>query len=95
MGEMIQKPDTNPIIVAAANLIGFGALGYFLMGQQKKAIIALIIWWVVGTITCGFGTLVGVVFAYDAYLLGQKLQRGEAIGQNENGLDFLNAIFKD
>ena len=35
------------------------------------------------------------VAAYDAYLLGQKLQSGQAIGENENGLSFLNAIFKD
>ncbi len=95
MGEMIQKPDTNPVIVAVANLIGLGGLGYFLMGQQKKAIISWVIWLVIGTITCGFGYLISVVTAYDAYLLGQKLQRGEAIGTNENGLDFLNMIFKD
>ena len=95
MGEMIQKPDTNPIIVAAANWLGFGGLGYFLMGQQKKAIISWVIVVVVGALTCGFGWLFVWVTAYDAYLLGQKLQRGEAIGVNENGLDFLNMIFKD
>ena len=95
MGEMIQKPDTNPIIVAAANWIGLGGLGYFLMGQQKKAIISWVICVVIGTITCGAGYLFAFVTAYDAYLLGQKLQRGEAIGANENGLDVLNMIFKD
>ena len=95
MGEMIQKPDTNPIIVAAANWIGLGGLGYFLMGQQKKAIISWVIFLVIGTCTFGFGYLICWVTAYDAYLLGQKLQRGEAIGANENGLDFLNMIFKD
>lgn len=95
MGEMIQKPDTNPIIVAAANWIGFGGLGYFLMGQQKKAIISWVIVLVVGTCTFGLGYMFVWVTAYDAYLLGQKLQRGEEIGVNENGLDFLNAIFKD
>ena len=90
MGEMIQKPDTNPIIVAAANLMGLGGLGYFLMGQQKKAIISVRHLPVIGRSLCGLGYLFAFVTAYDAYLLGQKLQRGEAIGVNENGLDFLN-----
>ena len=95
MGEMITKPDANPILLAICNWIGFGALGYFLMGQQKKAIITLIIVWVGGTVTCGLLYIWVLVAAYDAYLLGQKLARGESIGQNENGLSFLNAIFKD
>jgi hypothetical protein len=51
--------------------------------------------------SCTFGLLSPIVpiwiiiCAYDAYLLGTKLQSGESIGINENGLDFLNAIFKD
>ena len=94
MGEMIQKPDTNPVIMAAANFIGIGGLGYFLMGQQKKAIISVVIV-LVGSAFCGIGYIFAIVTAYDAYLLGQKLQRGEAIGMNENGLDALNSIFKD
>lgn len=95
MGEMITKPDANPILFAAANWIGLGGLGYFLMGQQKKAIISWIITIVAGTITCGIGYIFVFIAAYDAYLLGQKLQSGQSIGMNENGLDFLNAIFKD
>ena len=31
-------------------------------------------------------------FAYDAYLLGQKLASGESIGEKENGLEFLNNL---
>ena len=95
MGELIQKPDTNPILVAVCNLFGFGCIGYLLMGQQKKAIITAVIFFVVGTITCGFGCIIAWLTAYDAYLLGQKLQSGESIGMNENGLSFLDAIFKD
>ena len=95
MGQMITKPDANPILFAVCNLFLFGALGYFLMGQQKKAIIAAIITVVGGTITCGMGYFVIWIFAYDAYLLGQKLQSGQAIGENENGLEFLGMIFKD
>lgn len=96
MGEMIQKPDTNPVIVAVANFFLFGALGYYLIGQQKKAMIAAIATIGLSVITCGtLGWLPVFVFTYDGYLLGQKLQSGQSIGENENGLDFLNAIFKD
>ena len=95
MGEMITKPDANPILFAALNLFVFGAAGYFIMGQQKKAIISAVIVMVGGFFTCGLLWMAVWVFAYDAYLLGQKLQSGQSIGQNENGLDFLNMIFKD
>ncbi len=95
MGEMIQKPDTNPIIIALANSV-VGALGYYLMGQERKAMFAAAITLVTFLITCS--TLVWLpilVFMYDGYLLGQKLQSGQSIGQNENGLAFLDNIFKD
>lgn len=98
MGQMITKPDANPILLALCNLFVGGALGYFLAGQKKKAMISLAICWVVPVITCFIGfpfALFTWVAAYDAYLLGQKLQSGQSIGENENGLEFLNAIFKD
>ena len=96
MGEMITKPDANPILYAICNWFGWGALGYFLMGQKKKAIIAVVIFLLVGGITCGALMLpIIAVFAYDAYLVGQKLQSGQSVGENENGLEFLNMIFKD
>ena len=98
MGQMITKSDANPIVFAAANLILFGAAGYFLMGQKKKAMISVVICFVIPFVTCFIGSplfLFAWVTAYDAYLLGEKLKTGQAIGENENGLDFLNAIFKD
>ncbi len=99
MGAMITKPDANPILLAVLNLFFAGGLGYFLMGQKKKAYITWGIWLGVAIISCGMLAIVSVVFAwitnYDAYLLGQKLQAGQSIGENENGLEFLNMIFKD
>ena len=98
MGQMISKPDANPIVFALCNLFVCGALGYFLMGQKKKAMITLVITLVVPMVTCGLGMPLAMfvwVAAYDAYLLGQKLQSGQSIGENENGLEFLNMIFKD
>lgn len=94
MGEMITKPGTNAVVVALLNLFFFGAGGYFFIGQTKKGIIAAIIWLVGGTLTCGMGYITAWLFAYDGYLVGQKLQAGESIGETENGLEFLNAIFK-
>lgn len=95
MGEMIHKPDANPILFALANLF-FYCGGYLWMGQTKKGIISLVIGIIL--VPCGFviglWAWIGIV-CYDAYLLGQKLQQGESIGVNENGLSFLDAIFKD
>ncbi|MBN2798920.1 MAG: hypothetical protein JXX28_07205 [Deltaproteobacteria bacterium] len=93
MGEMITKPDANPILFLLLNLFVLGGLGYFLMGQKKKAIIAIVI--TVVLYCFGLGFITQILFAYDAYLLAQKLQAGEQIGENQNGLSFLDAIFKD
>jgi TM2 domain-containing membrane protein YozV len=93
MGELIQKPDTNPIIVALLNLILLGGGGYLMMGQQRKGVISIVSFCL--TIWFGIGILIPFVTAYDAYLLGQKLQSGDSIGENSNGMDFLNDIFKD
>jgi uncharacterized membrane protein len=95
MGQMITKPDANPIVFALCNFFFLGALGYFLMGQKKKALIAAILTFVLSSFTCGMGSVIIFVFVYDAYVLGQKLQSGQSIGENENGLEFLNMIFKD
>lgn len=101
MGQMITKPDANPILFAVCNLFTGGILGYYLMGQQKKAITALVIGVICATLsvcTFGLGSLLFLytwVLAFDAYKLGEKLQSGQSIGMNENALEFLNAIFKD
>ena len=94
MGEMITKPDANPILLAALNIIIFGLpIGYFMMGQQKKAIFAFVYTVVAGFVTCGtIGWAVVLVWAYDAYLLGQKLASGESISDTENGLEFLGML---
>lgn len=93
MGEMITKPDANPIVLAICNWFIFGFLGYFMMGQKSKATKSVII---AVVLTCfGLSPIWIIITAVDAYMLGQKLQSGESIGMNENGLDFLNAIFKD
>ncbi|MEQ1565996.1 MAG: hypothetical protein ABMA64_10195 [Myxococcota bacterium] len=93
MGEMITKPDTNPIVVAVANLFCLGGVGYYLAGQQGKAIAAIVYTIIGSAITFGMlGWILQLVFAYDGYLIGQKLASGQSIGDKENGLDFLGML---
>lgn len=90
-GEMITKPDANPILLAVLDLIICGLpIGHFMMGQSKKAIIFFVATIVLSMV--GIGMIVPWIAAYDAYLLGQKLAKGESIGISENGLGFLNSI---
>ncbi|MEO0601445.1 MAG: hypothetical protein AAF211_08420 [Myxococcota bacterium] len=90
MGEMIRKPDANPVVLGLANLV-FGSLGYFLMGQSQKGVVALVIT-IVSMWCCGLGVVPALVFAYDGYLLAQKLAAGESIGERENALPFLDNL---
>ena len=96
MGDMITKPDANPILLAILNIFPCGLLpiGYFMIGQTKKAIGFLVATWLLSCIG-GIGFLLPWIAAYDAYLLGQRLAAGESITPNTNGLSFLDAIFKD
>jgi hypothetical protein len=91
MGE-ITKPDANPIVLAVANLLICGIpIGYFMIGQTKKGIAALVYTWVL-SLFGGLGMILIWVWAYDVYLLGQKLAAGETITDTTNGLDFLNML---
>jgi len=91
MGEMITKPDANPILLAILNCFICGLpLGYFMMGQSGKGIAGIV--YVLILSFFGIGIFLAVVFAYDAYLLGQKLAAGESIGEKENGLAFLDNL---
>ncbi len=90
MGEMISKPDANPVLLAVLNLFTLGGVGYFLMGQKKKAIAAIV--YTVVLSMCGIGMFIPWLTAYDAYLLGQKLANGESIGEGEAGLGFLASL---
>ena len=91
-GEMITKPDANPILLAVLDIfICYLPIGHFMIGQTKKAIIFYVATMVLSMVA-GIGLLVPFIAAYDAYLLGQKLARGESIGVNENGLAFLNSV---
>ena len=91
---MITNPEANPLVSGAANLFGLGGLGYFLLGQQRKAYITWAVVIIGGFCTFGALFLLCWVTAYDAYLLAQRLQQGETIGQTDNGLPFLDMVFR-
>jgi len=94
MGEMITKPDANPILYALLNLLICGLpIGHFMMGQSQKAIMFFVYAMVINLFTGGLGSMIfGIIAALDAYQLGQKLQAGESIGIKENALGFLDSL---
>ena len=80
--EQIQPsdPPKNAILAAILSLILFGGVGQLYLGQQKKGIILIVVW-VLGW--CSFGiitTIAAIVGAIDAYMMADKLQKGETIG---------------
>ncbi|MCB9678574.1 MAG: hypothetical protein H6737_25960 [Alphaproteobacteria bacterium] len=94
MGEMITNPQANPMMLGGLNLIGLGGVGYFLMGQKKKAFVTWAIVVLGGMCTFGLLYLFVPLAAYDAYLLAQRLAQGETIRENENSFPFLDMIFR-
>ncbi len=72
-------PPKNAILAAILSLI-LGGVGQLYLGQQKKGIILIVVW-VLGW--CSFGvvtTIASIIGAIDAYIMADKLQKGEAIG---------------
>ena len=90
----ITRPQTNPVVFGLLNLL-LGGVGYLYVGQIKKGILSILICTVGGCASMGLGYLFVLATAYDAYLLGLKLQSGQPIGKNENALEFLDGLFKD
>jgi TM2 domain-containing membrane protein YozV len=76
------NPARDPILVLVLNLLLFGSVGYFLLGQTIKGIIASILWVVLLFTTCGVGTgIVAILGAVDGYLQAQQLQAGHPVAQ--------------
>ena len=92
MGQMIKKPDVNPILVAALNVLTFGLAGYLMIGQTKKAVVTFISTMLTAWMCVGLAF--PFIAAYDAYMLSEKLKSGQAIGEQESALEWLNAVFK-
>lgn len=82
-GEIVhpQQPPKDPVLIAVLNLIVCGCLGYFMMGQKMKGIVALVAWGL-GLFSCGIVSgLVAIVAAIDGYLQAQHLKAGTPVAQ--------------
>jgi hypothetical protein len=77
-----QQPPKDPVLIAVLNLIVAGCLGYFMIGQKMKGIVAVIAWIVGLFLTCGtVSGLVAIVGAIDGYMQAQHLKAGYPLGQ--------------
>jgi TM2 domain-containing membrane protein YozV len=75
-------PPKDPILVLVLNLLLFGGVGYIIIGQKMKGIIAIIIWAVIVIPTCGAGAcLIAIIAAIDGYMQAQQLQAGHPVAQ--------------
>ena len=77
-----QQPPKDPVLIAVLNLIMAGCLGYFMIGQKMKGIVAVIAWVLGLFLTCGtVAGLVSIVTAIDGYLQAQNLKNGLPLGE--------------
>jgi hypothetical protein len=75
-------PPKDPVVVLLLNLFLFGGVGYLIMGQKTKGIVAIIVSLVIAIPTCGAGSLaIGALGAVDGYLQAQQLKAGYPVGQ--------------
>jgi len=75
-------PPKDPILILVLNLLVAGGLGYIMIGQKVKGIVAIVAWIVLLFVTCGAGSgLIGIVAAIDGYLQAQQLQQGHPVGE--------------
>lgn len=73
-------PPKDPVLILVLNLLLFG-IGYLVMGQKTKGIVAIIAFWVITIVTCGFGGIISVLYAIDGYMQAQQLQQGHPVGE--------------
>jgi TM2 domain-containing membrane protein YozV len=78
--EQIQPsdPPKNAILAAILSLLLLGGVGQIYLGQTKKGVILIVATLILSCI--GIGVLIPIVGAIDAYMMADKLQKGEAIG---------------
>ncbi len=89
----LQKKGSNPTIIAVANLFIFGALGYFLIGQNDKGIKILILTAVLSLIG-GIGIIIAVLAALDGMEVAKAVEAGSEVDANEYKNEILFKIMK-
>ena len=73
-------PPKNPILVAILSLILLGGAGQLYLGQQKKGLILIVAWVVAWFLPCIGPIIIGILGAIDGYMMADKLEKGESIG---------------
>ena len=71
-------PPKNAIVAAILSLILLGGVGQMYLGQTKKGIIIIVATIILSCV--GIGLVLPILGAVDAYMLADKLQKGESIG---------------
>lgn len=72
-------PPKNPIIAAVLSFILLGGVGQLYLGQQKKGIIIIVATLILYCVF-GLGVIVQILGTIDAYMMADKLQKGESVG---------------
>src|SRR5436190_723282 len=82
------KKDDPEIMWHARNGVGLLIVdfvvwvGYFIIRQKVKGIVAIVAWIILLFVTCGAGSgLISILGAIDGYMQAQQLQQGHPIGE--------------
>lgn len=76
-----QQPPKDPVLILVLNLLLFGGVGYFIIGQKNKGIAAVVLW-VLGLATCGIVSgIVSIVGAIDGWMQAEFLQKGTPVAE--------------
>lgn len=68
------SPPHDPILIFILNLVCAGGVGYFLIGQRTKGIIAMVLFFAIAWPTCFAGSgIIAMAAAVDGYLQAKKL----------------------
>ena len=78
--EQIQPsdPPKNAILAAILSLLLFGGVGQIYLGQNKKGIILIVATIILICFAIGF--IIPILGAIDAYMIADKLAKGEEVG---------------
>jgi hypothetical protein len=75
-------PPKDPILVLVLNLLVAGGVGYIIIGQKMKGIIAIVAWCILLFVTCGIGSgILSIVTAIDGYFQAEALKAGSPVGE--------------